>query len=152
MFDVLVYLFENYYAPESCPEADVLAKRLMAAGFEDDEIDEALAWLYQLAETTEQSLELSNMSVESTRVYAPIERDFLGDESINYLSFLSQSGALPAPLREIVINRCLDMPADAISLEHVKIITLMVLWSQEAQIDHLILEELLTDDEDKLLH
>ena len=90
--------------------------------------------------------------MNSTRVYAPIERDLLGEASINFLSFLSQTGALPAPLREIVINRCLDMPADTISLEHVKIITLMVLWSQEAEIDHLILEELLTDDEDKLLH
>ena len=34
MFDVLVYLFRNYYTPQACPTADVLAKRLVAAGFE----------------------------------------------------------------------------------------------------------------------
>jgi Smg protein len=33
MFDILVYLFENYYTPEACPSAEVLAKRLAAAGF-----------------------------------------------------------------------------------------------------------------------
>jgi hypothetical protein len=28
----------------------------------------------------------------------------------------------------------------------------MVLWSQESEVDHLILEELLRDDGDRLLH
>ena len=43
MFDILVYLFENYYTPEACPSAEVLAKRLAAAGFEHTDIDDALA-------------------------------------------------------------------------------------------------------------
>ncbi|HTJ98800.1 MAG TPA: DUF494 family protein, partial [Bordetella sp.] len=46
MFDILVYLFENYYTPQACPAADVLAKRLAAAGFEHEDIDDALGWLY----------------------------------------------------------------------------------------------------------
>ena len=41
MFDVLVYLFKHYYTPQACPTADVLAKRLVAAGFEHDDIDDA---------------------------------------------------------------------------------------------------------------
>ena len=41
MFDILVYLFENYYTPEACPSAEVLAKRLAAAGF--DPVAEAAA-------------------------------------------------------------------------------------------------------------
>ena len=39
-----------------------------------------------------------------------------------------------------------------VSLQKIKIIALMVLWSQESEVDHLILEELLRDDEDRLLH
>ena len=38
VFDVLVYLYENYGALHACPDADSLTKRLTAAGF-DDEID-----------------------------------------------------------------------------------------------------------------
>ena len=40
VFDVLVYLYENYGAPHACPDADSLTKRLTAAGFDDEEITE----------------------------------------------------------------------------------------------------------------
>ena len=43
MFDILVYLFETYYTPQACPKADVLAHKLAAVGFEDEEINEALS-------------------------------------------------------------------------------------------------------------
>ena len=59
MFDILVYLFKNYYTPQACPTADVLAKRLAAAGFEYDDIDEAIRWLLGLAETTENCVNLA---------------------------------------------------------------------------------------------
>ena len=45
MFDVLVYLYENYGALHACPDADSLSKRLTEAGFDDEEISEALTWL-----------------------------------------------------------------------------------------------------------
>ncbi|MDP4590246.1 MAG: DUF494 domain-containing protein, partial [Burkholderiaceae bacterium] len=59
---------------------------------------------------------------------------------------------LPPPLREIVIERALACADTTVSLERVKVIALMVLWSQEADIDYLILEELLRHDSDPLLH
>ena len=49
MFDVLVYLYENYWRPDACPEHDQLARKLSAVGFESDEIEEALTWLDGLA-------------------------------------------------------------------------------------------------------
>ena len=33
MFDVLVYLFENYYQAEGYPDQDTLSRKLHAAGF-----------------------------------------------------------------------------------------------------------------------
>ncbi|MBK1779993.1 DUF494 domain-containing protein [Advenella sp. WQ 585] len=152
MFDVLVYLFENYYTPDACPSTDVLTKRLVAAGFEHEDISDAIGWLYGLAETTEQSGELSDMSNTSTRVYAKHEQLHLGTEAIGFLYFLESSGAITPALREIVIDRAMATPDAPVSLEHFKIITLMVLWSQEAEVDHLVLEELLAEDGAKLLH
>lgn len=152
MFDILVYLFENYYAPESCPSAEVLAKRLAAAGFEHTDIDDALGWLVGLAETTEQCVELSETPGTGTRVYADCEQQFLGAGPIGFITFLEATGALSPVLREIVIDRAMATADAPMSLHKIKIIALMVLWSQEAEVDHLILEELLRDDEYRLLH
>ena len=45
MFDVLVYLYENYWRPDACPDHDQLTRKLSSVGFESDEIQEALTWL-----------------------------------------------------------------------------------------------------------
>ena len=45
MFDILVYLVENYFHNGQLPDAETITKRLSAAGFEDDDISEALTWL-----------------------------------------------------------------------------------------------------------
>ena len=41
MFDVLVYLYENYWRPDACPDHDQLTRKLSSVGFESDEIEEA---------------------------------------------------------------------------------------------------------------
>ncbi len=153
MFDILVYLFENYYTPQACPAADVLAKRLAAAGFEHEDIDDALGWLYGLAETTERCVELAQVPSSAVRIYTDSEYRQLGTESIGFITFLESAGVLPAPLREIVIDRALASPETPVPLSRIKIIALMVLWSQEAEIDNLVLEELLEDEGGRrLLH
>lgn len=153
MFDILVYLFETYYTPQACPKADVLAHKLAAAGFEHEEIDEALSWLHGLAEATEQCIELASATNEqSHRVYTNDEYASLGRDAIGFITFLENSGVLPPVLREIVIDRAMAVNDYGISLEQLKIIALMVLWSQQIEIDHLLFEELLTDDQDRLSH
>ncbi|GAB2883928.1 DUF494 domain-containing protein [Paralcaligenes sp. KSB-10] len=153
MFDILVYLFENYYTPQACPEADVLAHKLAAVGFEHDDIDEALSWLYGLAQTTEQCVQFAQSPHDdSKRIFTEHEYRTLGTEAIGFISFLDNSNVLPTVLREIVIDRAQATNESPISLEKIKIIALMVLWSQEAEIDHLVLEELLTDDQSRLSH
>jgi len=143
MFDVLVYLFHNYYTPQACPTADVLAKRLAAAGFEDDEIDDALQWLMGLAQVTEHCVELAHHTGHATRVYAAAEQQRLSPEAIGFITFLENTDVLIAPLREIVIERALACNETPVTLDRIKVIALMVLWSQEAEVDHLIMEELL---------
>lgn len=152
MFDILVYLYENYYTPQACPAADVLAKRLVAAGFEHEDIDDALGWLYGLAETTERCVDLAQLPVSGTRIYADSEYQQLGTEAIGFITFLETAGILPAPLREIVIERASASPESPVPLSKIKIVALMVLWSQEAEIDNLVLEELLDDEGARRLH
>lgn len=53
MFDILVYLFENYVHADACPEPAQLARKLTAAGFEEDEIADALEWLSGLRQLSD---------------------------------------------------------------------------------------------------
>ena len=95
MFDVLVYLYENYWRPDACPDHAQLTRKLSAMGFESDEIEEALTWLDGLA-TTAQSYSGSQGDL-SMRVYSPAEHEHLGEHCIGFVSFLESAGVLPPP-------------------------------------------------------
>ena len=52
MFEVLVYVYENYWRGDACPEPEQLGRKLSAQGFDADEIREALHWLDGLSLAT----------------------------------------------------------------------------------------------------
>ncbi|WP_194726210.1 DUF494 family protein [Noviherbaspirillum malthae] len=158
MFDVLVYLYETYYRPEACPDSDALVKKLSAVGFDEEEISKALGWLTDLAETTN---EFSDRYPQQTafsfgmRIYAPQEMDVLGTETVGFLQFLESAKVIDSIQREIIIERALAASDPQVSLDKIKVIVLMVLWSQGKEPDGLIFDELFSDDEDsepRLLH
>ncbi|MGB6243072.1 MAG: DUF494 domain-containing protein [Castellaniella sp.] len=156
MYDILVYLFENYYTPQACPRAEILASKLAAVGFEHEDIDDALKWLRGLASTTERCLPLAiqrdDAQPHAARIYTDEEYAILGTEAIGFISFLEHSDSLPPALREILIEAAQAADHFPLSLAEIKVLALMVLWSQEAEVDHLVFEELLTDDEGRLSH
>ena len=150
MFDVLVYLYENYWRPDACPEPKQLSRKLSAVGFDNDEIQDALRWLDGLA-TSAESVTGSPIP-ESMRVYTDAEHEILGEQSIGFIMFLESAGVMPAPMREMVIDRALAVGAGPIDLEDLKIIVLMVFWSLGEEPDALILDELFVAPEDRLIH
>ena len=150
MFDVLVYLYENYWRPDACPEPKQLSRKLSAVGFDNDEIQDALRWLDGLA-TSAESVTGSPIP-ESMRVYTDAEHEILGEQSIGFIMFLESAGVMPAPMREMVIDRALAVGAGPIDLEDLKIIVLMVFWSLGEEPDALILDELFVDSEDRVIH
>ena len=158
MFDVLVYLYETYYRPEACPDSEALVKKLSAVGFEEEEISKALGWLTDLAEATS---EYSDRYPQQTafsfgmRFYAQRELDVLGTEVVGFLQFLESAKVIDSMQREIIIERALAISDSQVSLDKIKVIVLMVLWSQGKEPDGLIFDELFCDDEDsepRLLH
>jgi Smg protein len=151
VFDVLVFLYENYGALHACPDTDSLTRRLTAAGFDDDEISDALAWLSGLEQVTQESIAVGPESERAFRIYAALEIDRLGADAIGFLSFLEHAGQLTPTQREIAIERALATDESPIPIEMLKVIVLMVLWSQQADIDVLLLEELLDSGDDRQL-
>ncbi|HEV7913671.1 MAG TPA: DUF494 domain-containing protein [Albitalea sp.] len=150
MFDVLVYLYENYWRPDACPDHAQLTRKLSAVGFESDEIQEALSWLDGLAGSAESYV--GEQGPHSLRVYSQTEQEHLGESSIGFISFLESAGVLPPPMREMVIDRASAISGGPLDLEDLKIIVLMVFWSLGEEPDALILDELFVDEEDRLIH
>jgi Smg protein len=150
MFDVLVYLYENYWRPDACPEHDQLTRKLSSVGFESEEIEEALSWLDGVAAAAQAYV--GEQTAESLRVYAPAELEHLGEASVGFISFLESAGVLPPPMREMVIDRASAIPGGPLDVEDLKIIVLMVFWSLGEEPDALILDELFVDEEDRLIH
>jgi len=150
MFDVLVYLYENYWRPDACPDHDQLSRKLTAVGFDTDEIQEALSWLDGLT-TTAQGY-VGEQGELSTRLYTEAEREMLGTDSLAFISFLESASVLPPPMREMVIDRAMAVSAEGLDLDDIKIIVLMVFWSLGEEPDALILDELVVDPEDRLYH
>lgn len=150
MFDVLVYLYEHYWRPDACPEADLLARKLLAVGFEDEEISEALTWLDGLQAATQH--EVLTPSEGSCRIYSIEELDRLGAEALGFLQFLESAGVLTPTLREVVMDRVVAVPRGPVALDDFKILVLLVFWSLGEEPDALILDELFVDDEDRLIH
>ena len=150
MFDVLVYLYENYWRPDACPDHDQLTRKLSSVGFESDEIEEALSWLDGVATAAEAYVGVQ--SAGALRVYSPAEHEHLGEPSIGFISFLESAGVLPPPMREMVIDRASAIPGGPLDLEDLKIIVLMVFWSLGEEPDALILDELFVDEEDRVVH
>ena len=170
MFEVLVYVYENYWQGDACPELHRLSRKLSAAGFEAEEIEEALIWLDGLniaaqgtqislpangeAGTTEQFAQTGILaqSADSLRVYSVGEQTHLGAQSLGFVSFLESSGVLPPHMREIVIDRAMAAPGDPVTLDDLKIIVLMVYWSFGEEPDALVLDELCDDSEFRTAH
>ena len=143
MFEVLVYLYENYGALTACPDSDSLSQSLVAAGFEKEEVSEALSWLQGLARVTEDLITLRGASESSFRVYASFETRRLGAAAIGFLSFLENEGQLTPSQREIVIERALATDEKTVPLAKLKVIVLWVLWRPSSGVDVLLLEGLL---------
>jgi Smg protein len=154
MFDILVYLYETYYRPDACPEPAALARKLSAVGFDDVEISEALDWLTDL---TEMAGEQDNDIVASTgtRFYVAQEIDALGTAAIGFIQFLESAKVLGPVQREIVVERALALKESPVGLGKLKIIVLMLLWSQGKEPDALMFDDLFGSDDEqspRLLH
>ena len=158
MFEVLVFVYENYWRGDAVPELHQLERKLSAHGFEADEIHEALVWLDGLNLAAEHSIPAVTettalaSSAHSLRVYSVAEQDKLGADCLGFIAFLESSGVLPAALRETVLDRAMAAPGDTMSLDDLKIIVLMVYWRFGHEPDALVLDELCDDSSARLAH
>lgn len=165
MFEVLVYVYENYWRGDACPELPQLERKLSAIGFDADEIRAALLWLDGLNLAAQSTLCLDGPAVPdhdntlsvsqspgSMRVYSVAEQNHLGADCLGFVSFLESAGVLPPSMREVVLDRAMAVAGEQVALDDLKIIILMVYWSFGEEPDALVLDVLYDDSAERLAH
>ncbi len=151
IFEVLMYLFENYLDIDSeiVPDSDVMRTELIQAGFGQLEVSKAFDWL--------ESLSLQRQITPTTpttfRIFNDQEIERLDLECRNFLMFLEQTGILTTDYRELAIDRIMALGNEEISLEKLKWIVLMVLLSnEEDEVAFVRMEDLVYENIPSSLH
>ncbi|HET7763891.1 MAG TPA: DUF494 domain-containing protein [Burkholderiales bacterium] len=152
MFDILVYLFENYYQAQAYPDYDTLERKLHAAGFENDDIHDALDWLNSLTRRPGEGIPESLDTRSSFRGYSKDESAKLPLECRGFIAFLESAKILTPLLRELIIERAMGLPSEIVGLDKLKVIVLMVLWTRRGNVDALVLDELIPDGDTRQVH
>lgn len=154
MFEVLMFLFENYMDGNVTlrTDNDTIVLELQRVGFARFEIDRALDWLAGLNEVQEavQSKSLSKLSI---RHFLPEEKERLGIEGQGFLIRLEQINILDAATREIVIDRIMALDPREVDMGRIRWVVLMALFNQpDKQTALLLLQDMILADAFGKLH
>jgi Smg protein len=155
VFDVLMYLFENYMdeGPEFNPDQERLTAELSEAGFARAEIGKAFSWLEGLSELRDQPDSTRADTGTAVRHFTPQEQAKLNTPCRGFLLQMETFGVLTPVTRELVLDRVMALESDEISLDQLKWVMLMVLFNrpgQETAYD--LLENIVYDDLEGALH
>ena len=157
MFDVLMSLFETYIHNETemRVDQDRLTRDLTDAGFEREDIFNALMWLEKLADYQEGLVEPMQLASDplSVRIFTQEESQRLDASCRGFLLFLEQIQVLNLETREMVIERVMALDTAEFELEELKWVILMVLFNLPGcENAYQQMEELLFETNEGMLH
>lgn len=155
MFEVLMYLFENYMEGNVSLTADQTAvvTELEQAGFSQNEIDHALDWLDGLNRFQESVKTGPSITSHAIRHFLPEECERLGVLERGFLLYLEQLSILDAMTREIVIDRLMALDRRDLDLGRVKWVVLIALFNQPDKKSALtLLQDMILSDAFDVLH
>jgi len=151
MFDILLFLFESYFDAGGYPEPKRLSAKLSAAGFEEEDINQALTWLSGLSELSNATYPES-INKSGLRCYTDFEALRISVEGLRFIAFWEHNKIITPIEREMIIDRAIALGRDKLSVDKVKLTALMVLWNQHEDLDPILIEDLLTPSDTAQLH
>ncbi len=153
VFDVLMYLFENYYMDEDSPvtpDRESVQQELSQAGFPTLEIDRAFLWMEGLASEPNPP---DSQSDRSLRLFSNVEMQRLDTACRGFILFLEQMDVLTPASRELAIDRAMALENEDFGLEQLKWVILMVLINQPGEeAAYTWVEDLVSDNLSNHLH
>lgn len=157
MFEVLVYMFENYIDTQFRPDDSTLSRELFAAGFDEDDINGAFDWFNQLELMTDKPELFVTASRANTRIFTDLELKKITGESIGFILFLVQANILTTAQRELVLELAMNLPQAEISVEEMRWIVLMTTWGAsksgpDKTKEYLFIEDVVLNTQKPTLH
>ncbi len=140
VLDLLMYLFENHMEEEPHlppePLRLELQQKLLAAGYDSDEISRAFSWLDGASDSP--ALALANVVANtpkpsSFRMYTDEEQAVLDIEARGFLLQLEEIGVLSSTTRETVIERALALDHPEMDLDDIKWVVMLVLFARPGE-------------------
>jgi len=153
MFEVLMYLFENYMDGSVALNADqdTIVTELEQAGFSRNEIGRALDWLDGLNRV--QEMVQAGPTAHAMRHYSGEELERLSVEGRGFLLYLEQLSILDPITREVVIDRLMALDNRELDLGRIKWVVLIALFNQPDKKSALsLLQDMILSDAFDVLH
>lgn len=152
MFEVLVFMFENYFAHHAMPDSEVLTQELSAAGFAQSDISGAVCWFDEMKTMLNQPPAIYNHQHSATRIFATLELKKINTESISFILFLQQADVINDVERDLIIDRAMALKQQHIHIEEMRWITMIALWNAGREKDYLFVEDALFNPRGLTLH
>jgi Smg protein len=152
MFEVLVFMFENYFAHHAMPDSDVLTQELSAAGFAQSDITGAVSWFDEMKTMLNQPPAIYSHQHTGMRMFAPQELKKINMESISFILFLQQANVINDVERDLIIDRAMALKQEQITIEEMRWITMIALWNAGREKDYLFVEDALFNPRGLTLH
>jgi Smg protein len=155
MFEILMYLFENYMKDNVVLSADLsdVVVELEKVGFYHEDIGLALDWLQGLIEIQELIQTGAAPTQRSIRCFSFEESERLGPEGMGFLLYLEQINILDPATREIVLDRLLALDVAQVDMGRIKWVVLITLFNQPSKKAALsLLQEMVLADTVRVKH
>ncbi|MDA7751221.1 DUF494 domain-containing protein [Methylophilaceae bacterium] len=153
MFELLIYMFENYLSSKSYLDFNNISMELEAAGFDNDDIEEAFDWFSQLKSMSDKIPKAINANENNNlRIFTEKEYKKISSEGLGFILFLEQAKVLNSVEREIIVDRAMALNQHIISIDEVRWVVMMALWNNGKENDYLFVEDALYNKNTLTIH
>lgn len=152
MFEVLIFMFENYFSNHALPDNDVMVQELSAAGFEKTDILGAVDWFHEMKSMLTKPPVIYSHKHTATRMFTSSELKKINTESIGFILFLQQANVINDVERDLIIDRAMALKQEQINIEEIRWITMIALWNEGREKDYLFVEDALFNPRGLTLH
>jgi Smg protein len=152
MFEVLVFMFENYFANHAQPDSEVLTIELSAAGFAQSDIYGAVSWFDEMKTMLHQPVAIYAHQHTATRIFADVELKKINTESISFILFLQQAKVINDVERDLIVDRAMALKQEHIQIEEMRWITMIALWNAGREKDYLFVEDAIFNPRGLTIH
>ncbi|KRO78291.1 DUF494 domain-containing protein [Methylophilaceae bacterium] len=153
MFELLIYMFENYLSSKSYLDFNNISMELEAAGFDNDDIEEAFDWFSQLKAMSDKIPQAIDAKENTNlRIFTEKEYKKISSEGLGFILFLEQAKVLNSIEREIIIDRAMALNQNIISIDEVRWVVMMALWNNGKENDYLFVEDALYNKDTLTIH